>query len=150
MSAHEFASTLMGPDYRDMVEPKFRKKIEALVRRQAEDEAATAVTPCPLCDTNLPAYDLDCTNCRAYLPYCIVTGKHMTIDDCSSCPHCNFPAAYSELATLLAVEPACPMCGETILPATLQLVRDPGVYLRKIAGEEAAAAAAAGDEASSK
>lgn len=37
-SAYDYASVLMRPEYRDLVEEKFRRKIEALIRRPNKEE----------------------------------------------------------------------------------------------------------------
>jgi WD repeat-containing protein 19 len=133
-SAYEYACVMMRPEYRDAIEEKFKRKIEALVRRPSTDEVAEAVTPCPFCAHPLPASELSCDACKNTLPFCVVTGRHMTLEDCSSCPSCRLPALYPALAAYLAVDSTCPMCAATVLPASISLVREPLAYLKKVAG----------------
>jgi WD repeat-containing protein 19 len=156
-SAYEYACQLVRPEYRDRVEPKFAKKIEALVRRPSTEEADQGVAPCPFCDRQVPTYQLNCDACKATIPFCIVSGRHMTLEDCSSCTHCKFPALFSSLAAYLTVEPACPMCSTAIMPASIGLVSDPLPFLRRAAavtGERIAGDAegdgAAGEEKESE
>jgi hypothetical protein len=104
-------------------------------------------TPCPFDGTLLRASELSCDTCKNTLPFCIVTGRHMTTADCSQCPNCHFPALHSAFVGMLSADPTCPMCGATVLPASLVLMRDPVTFLRKAIGavgseEEAAAPAA--------
>jgi len=134
-SAYEYSAMLMRPEYRDAVDPKLYKKIEALVRRPSAEEADQPLTPCPFCDHPVPAYQLQCDSCKANIPFCIATGKHMTLEDCSSCPNCKWPALYTALAALLSVEPVCPMCTATVPPTALSLSREPLVLLRRAAGQ---------------
>ena len=112
---------MMRPEYRQHIEPRFKTKIEQLIRcviecglcdrvgrlfpphgarcevltvfvsfrvcvrmvdclcglgvnsRPSKEEAEEELTPCPHCQTPLPATDLDCPSCKNNLPYCIVT-----------------------------------------------------------------------------
>jgi WD repeat-containing protein 19 len=131
-SAYTYAVQMMKPEYRDQIEEKFKKKIEALVRRPATEEAEQPFSPCPFCGHDIPAYSLDCTDsCRNYIPFCIVSGRHMTLEECSYCPSCRFPALLGPLNAYLAVETACPMCGDTIVPGTPTVVPDALGFLRK-------------------
>lgn len=71
----------------------------------------------------------------------------MTTADCSQCPNCHFPALHTPFLAHLAAEPTCPLCGVTVLPASISLLRDPVSFLRKAMGvvgddEDPAAAAA--------
>ncbi|CAF1232110.1 unnamed protein product [Rotaria sp. Silwood1] len=79
-SAFNFSLILMRPEYREQIDPKYKKKIEALV----------------------------C--CQLALPYCIVTGAHVIREDLSLCPSCNFPAIYSEFLKYRSTADICPMC----------------------------------------
>ncbi|KAK6324407.1 hypothetical protein J4Q44_G00037490 [Coregonus suidteri] len=113
-SSFSFAAMLMRPEYRHKIDPKYRKKIEAMVRRPDTSEIEEVSTPCPYCGFLLPQCDLICPGCKNNLPYCIATGHHMLKEDWSVCPHCEFPALYSQLILLLEMESVCPMCSETL------------------------------------
>lgn len=171
-SAFSFAAMLMRPEYRNEIDPKYRKKIEAMVRwvsthpvhvyvvffsillvlqciclilsshiwirlticphnrRPDTSELEEETTPCPFCGFQLPQNELLCISCKNNLPYCIATvqtqddiltlvsedqklalhyfhhfifvpfpwcqGRHMLKEDWSMCPHCEFPALYSQ------------------------------------------------------
>ncbi|XP_034043414.1 WD repeat-containing protein 19 isoform X2 [Thalassophryne amazonica] len=95
-SAFSFAAMLMRPEYRSNIDSKYRTKIEDMVRRPDTSELEEETTPCPFCGFQLPQTELLCVSCKNNLPYCIATGRHMLKEDWSVCPHCEFPALYSQ------------------------------------------------------
>lgn len=70
-------------------------------RRPNKDEKDEELSPCPFCSEMLPITDLDCPSCKNSIPYCIVTGGHMTLDNWSYCPSCRFPALHSKFGQYL-------------------------------------------------
>ena len=52
-------------------------------------------SPCPFCNHMLPVMELDCPSCKNTIPYCIITGRHMTSNDWCMCPNSDLPALYS-------------------------------------------------------
>uniref|UniRef100_A0A8D0PNN3 WD repeat-containing protein 19 n=1 Tax=Sus scrofa TaxID=9823 RepID=A0A8D0PNN3_PIG len=72
-SAFSFAATLMRPEYRNKIDAKYKKKIEAMVRRPDTSETEEATTPCPFCEFLLPECELLCPGCKNNIPYCIAT-----------------------------------------------------------------------------
>nr|DBA29244.1 TPA: hypothetical protein GDO54_009488 [Pyxicephalus adspersus] len=130
-SAFSFAAMLMRPEYRNKIDVKYKKKIEAMVRRPDTSEVDEESTACPFCDFKLPECELLCPGCKNNLPYCIATGRHMIKDDWCICPHCEFPALYSEFKILLESESICPMCSEKVTADQLKKVPDCSVYLRQ-------------------
>ncbi|KAM3864863.1 WD repeat-containing protein 19 [Diretmus argenteus] len=129
-SAFSFAAMLMRPEYRHKIDPKYRKKIEAMVRRPDTSELEEETTPCPFCGFQLPQNELLCISCKNNLPYCIATGRHMLKEDWSVCPHCEFPALYSQLILLLETESACPMCSESLSVKQVKKISDCSSYLQ--------------------
>ncbi|TMS23823.1 WD repeat-containing protein 19 [Larimichthys crocea] len=77
-SAFSFAAMLMRPEYRNEIDPKYRKKIEAMVRRPDTSELEEETTPCPFCGFQLPQNELLCISCKNNLPYCIATVTTVT------------------------------------------------------------------------
>jgi WD repeat-containing protein 19 len=153
-SAFEFACALMGPALKcpEGVREDLKKKIEAMVRRPtAEADAPDAPAPCPFCDAPVPAHALSCAACQSVIPYCVISGRHMTAEDCSQCPHCKFPALHSKLAAWAAGrgggDGACTMCYAPVSPQSVTLLRDPVKFLRAAAGAAGEAAAAQGASA---
>ncbi|CAL1601444.1 unnamed protein product [Knipowitschia caucasica] len=128
-SAFSFAAMLMRPEYRNNIDPKYRKKIEAMVRRPDTSELEEETTPCPFCGFQLPQNDLLCISCKNNLPYCIATGRHMLKEDWSVCPHCEFPALYSQFSMLLETETVCPMCSEPLNVKQISKITDCSEYL---------------------
>lgn len=120
-SAFEYASMLMRQEYRRQIEPKLKRKIEQLVRRPNTDEAEEDAQPCPFCAVPLSATTLECTKCMNTVPYCIVTGRHMNLDDWSFCPNCKFPALYTALGAYLAFDSTCPMCDTAVTASITKL-----------------------------
>ncbi|KAM4807652.1 WD repeat-containing protein 19 [Rhinophrynus dorsalis] len=130
-SAFSFAAMLMRPEYRNKIDIKYKKKIEAMVRRPDTSEIEEDTTPCPFCGYQLPECELLCPGCKNNLPYCIVTGRHMVKDNWCVCPHCDFSALYSEFKSMLESESTCPMCSEQVTAKELKKVEDCSVYLRQ-------------------
>ncbi|XP_062348693.1 WD repeat-containing protein 19 isoform X1 [Cinclus cinclus] len=129
-SAFSFAAMLMRPEYRSKIDPKYKKKIETMVRRRDTTETEEPTTACPYCAFQLPECELLCPSCKNNLPYCIATGRHMVRNDWTVCPHCDFPALYSEFKTMLQTENVCPMCSERINIADLKKINDCTEYLK--------------------
>ncbi|MFT7807501.1 WD repeat-containing protein 19 [Arapaima gigas] len=129
-SSFSFAAMLMRPEYRNKIDVKYKKKIEAMVRRPDTSELEEDATPCPYCGFSLPECELLCLGCKNNLPYCIATGRHMVKDDWSVCPHCNFPALHSQFLALLETESTCPMCAEALTAAQVKKISDCSSYLR--------------------
>lgn len=116
-AAYRHAAQLMRSEYRSQIDAKYAKKIEAIVRkapRDIKDAAAAAVagketaeagasaattaaassqswSPCPVCEEPLATMRTVCQHCRSTVPICIATGEHITRDDLSACPECDFP-----------------------------------------------------------
>nr|XP_030126799.3 WD repeat-containing protein 19 isoform X2 [Taeniopygia guttata]XP_030126800.3 WD repeat-containing protein 19 isoform X2 [Taeniopygia guttata] len=129
-SAFSFAAMLMRPEYRSKIDPKYKKKIETMVRRRDTSEIEEPTTACPYCAFQLPECELLCPSCKNNLPYCIATGRHMVRDDWTVCPHCDFPALYTEFKSLLQTENVCPMCSERINTVDLKKINDCTEYLK--------------------
>ncbi|NXU72617.1 WDR19 protein, partial [Oreotrochilus melanogaster] len=134
-SAFSFAAMLMRPEYRNKIDLKYKKKIEAMVRRPDTTEAEEPTTACPYCAFQLPECELLCPSCKNNLPYCIATGRHMVQDDWTVCPHCDFPALYSEFKNILQTENICPMCSERINIVQLKKINDCTEYLKPEDGD---------------
>ncbi|CAF4144402.1 unnamed protein product, partial [Rotaria sordida] len=109
-SAFNFSLILMKPEYRDQIDAKYKKKIEALVRKPDKSESEEDFSQCPHCHQRVPTYELLCPSCQLALPYCIVTGAHILREDLCLCPSCNFPAIHSEFLRYLSIDDVCPMC----------------------------------------
>ncbi|CAF3582253.1 unnamed protein product [Adineta steineri] len=113
-SAFNFSLILMKPEYRDLIDAKYKKKIEALIRKPDKSENEEEYTPCPHCHQRVPDYELLCPSCQLALPYCIITGAHVIREDLCVCPSCNFPAIHSEFMKYLYTDDTCPMCSTKI------------------------------------
>ncbi|XP_041121208.1 WD repeat-containing protein 19 [Polyodon spathula] len=129
-SAFSFAAMLMRPEYRNKIDLKYKKKIEAMVRRPDTSELEEETKPCPYCAFQLPECELLCPGCKNNLPHCIATGRHMVKEDWTVCPHCDFPALYSEFKILLETETVCPMCSESLSANQLKKITDCTPYLK--------------------
>ncbi|VDN01407.1 unnamed protein product [Thelazia callipaeda] len=97
-SAFKFAVQLLKESNRKNIDERYRRKIEAIVRKSDKlPDPEETKTPCPYCENETEESSLVCMSCKNLIPYCIVTGLHIITDDYSVCPSCNFPAFYSEL-----------------------------------------------------
>ena len=132
-SGYQMALKLMHPDHRAKVDKKFKRKIEKMIRKRpkSDNDPKEALSPCPHCMTPVAASALECTNCKNVIPYCIISGLHMTPTDYSYCYHCNFPARHSVLMKYLDVFDSCPMCSATLEKDKIQLLRDPTEHLKR-------------------
>ncbi|XP_037504482.1 WD repeat-containing protein 19 [Rhipicephalus sanguineus] len=128
-SAFTYASTLMRPEYRSQIDPKYRKKVEAIVRKPHREQEEADHSPCPFCNFSLAEMELLCSQCTANLPFCLATGKHIVKDDFTQCPSCHFPAIHTQFRELLAMETNCPMCLQPVSADQLQPGKfEPEVY----------------------
>lgn len=114
--AFEYASMLMRPEYRPHIQEQYKRKIEAIVRKPGDKtDVEEPETPSPY-DTNvrIPETVLECPSTRNAIPYCIATGRHITLSDLSLCPSCGFPALYGPMCTLIESDGSCPMCSQEV------------------------------------
>eukprot|EP01065_Artemidia_motanka_P034939 TRINITY_DN4291_c0_g1_i2.p1 TRINITY_DN4291_c0_g1~~TRINITY_DN4291_c0_g1_i2.p1 ORF type:complete len:1462 (+),score=461.23 TRINITY_DN4291_c0_g1_i2:98-4483(+) len=146
-SAYQYAKRLVSEHRQDIAE-KHRKKIETIVRKpgyyskqQPAPESITekrkkvseadlldppeSTSPCPFCGAAVTDTMLDCPRCRAIIPYCIASGRHMVLDDWCNCPSCHFPALHSVYSTLIRHGEPCPMCESEIRNEDVRLVHNP-------------------------
>ncbi|XP_024544591.1 WD repeat-containing protein 19 [Selaginella moellendorffii] len=121
-SAFDYASMLMNPEYRQMIAPAYKRKIEKIVRKPEKVEDEEPLSPCPVCSLPIPETQLDCPACGSNIPFCIVSGRHMVLEDWTTCPSCKFPALMSEFLKMLEVEKTCPMCSQPVAEEDLVLV----------------------------
>jgi WD repeat-containing protein 19 len=128
-SAYEYATMLMRPEYRQQIEPKFKRKIEAIVRRPNREQTDEPLSACPISGQMIPETELICPTTKDDIPYCIVTGKHMVLDDWCICPNSRMPALYSEYCKYLDIEQVDPLCGKPVRKQDLVKVKDPKQYI---------------------
>ena len=74
-AAFQYAAVLMRPEYRELLDDKYKKKVELVVRRPPRGvvDAEEDLAPCPFCDTAIPQTLLVCCQCNQPIPICIVT-----------------------------------------------------------------------------
>jgi hypothetical protein len=97
-SSYEYAAILMRPEYRPSIDANLKRKIEAIVRRRYAqgEEAPEPTSACPVSGQEIPITQLECPTTRDALPMCVVSGRHMVLDDWCFCPVSKCPALYSE------------------------------------------------------
>jgi WD repeat-containing protein 19 len=98
-ASYEYAVMLMRPEYRSsMTDPALKRKIEAIVRRRVTEgeEPPEETSLCPISSQLIPITQLECPTTRDALPMCVVSGRHMVMEDWCFCPVSKFPALYSE------------------------------------------------------
>jgi hypothetical protein len=108
-AAYENATILMRPEYRkDMTDVNVKRKIEGIVRRRPDfsDEPPEPTSVCPVSGQQIPIMQLECPTTRDALPMCVVSGRHMVLDDLCFCPVSKFPALYSEYVRYIEDEVA--------------------------------------------
>jgi len=128
-SAYQYACALVQTEeLKGSIPEKSRKKVEQVVRKRGKEELhdpPEQPTLCPFCQAPVPETTLDCGACKNTIPMCIVTGRHMVLDDWAQCPTCKFPALFSQLLKLTKDDPRCPMCEHKINPLTLSKIESP-------------------------
>lgn len=139
-SAYEYAAMLMRPEYRDRIDPKYRDRIQKIVIKtdRSAEEPEEPCTPCPVCEFELAETQLDCPSCKNTLPYCIATGRHMTLADWAWCPNCRFPALGGPFQAMLGSVGSCPMCSAALAPEDVIIEEHPSDAMRAILEEGAA------------
>ncbi|KAI8831390.1 hypothetical protein BC829DRAFT_409646 [Chytridium lagenaria] len=138
--AFEYAAMLMRPEYRPLLDAKYKRKIEQIVRN---------FDPCPFCGYKLAESVLDCTDCKNHIPYCIASGRHMELDNWSTCPNCEFPALTTEFQQLVDKTEQCPMCCFKLAPQQIKPSSNPRELLRgakDISGDDKAIKGLNGDK----
>jgi len=131
-TAYDYASMLMRPEYRSQIADAYKRKIETIVRKpdkEAKDEEEV-LAECPFCQELVSETDLDCNNCRNVIPFCIATGKAMTLAEWSQCPSCKFPCNAQAFVKLIAQEKNCPMCAQQVVLSAIRKVPDPVAALK--------------------
>ena len=63
-SAFSYAAMLMRPEYRNDIDSRYKKKIEAIVRRPDKVEEEEPQSPCPYCHHNFGTMELVCPSVR--------------------------------------------------------------------------------------
>jgi WD repeat-containing protein 19 len=128
-SAYQYSCQLVQTEaLRAEIPEKQKKKIEAVVRKRGKEELQDVVestSMCPFCQAPVLETSLECGACKHMLPMCIVTGKHMVIDDWSSCPNCKFTALFTPFLKLMRDDPRCPLCDFHVNPMTLTKDQNP-------------------------
>ena len=130
--AFEYAALLMSPENRKEIPEKFRKKIEAIVRKKRGtlSDVDPDATPSPY-DTKIrvPVNELVCPTTRNDIPWCIISGYHMRADDWCICPNTNMPALYSKYMQWIEVDKTDPITGKPVDVGGIVKVKDPEEYL---------------------
>ena len=130
-SAYEYACIVIQNDkYKAEMNEKHRKKVESLVRKRGKEEMGDPMehnTPCPICEAPVPETVLDCGSCKNTLPMCVVTGKHMVLEEWSGCPTCKFPALFGPFSKLVSETKQCPLCEAAVTAGDLSIHRNPDV-----------------------
>jgi len=120
-SAFEYASTLMRPEYRQQIGEAYKRKIEAIVRKPGDKtDLEEPETPSPYgTNARVPETVLECPSTKNPIPYCLASGRHVTLNDMCLCPMCGFPALYGAMCKLIESDGTCPMCSQELTVAQL-------------------------------
>jgi len=136
-AAYNWACVLVRPEYRPLLDEKFKKQIEKVaIKRPRVPDPEEESSPCPFCSAYILDMELDCESCKNTIPYCLASGKHMLLSNWTSCPNCKFPANLSDFEKSLQADRTCPMCESTVNPSALKLNPDPVSELRSLQAPE--------------
>jgi WD repeat-containing protein 19 len=125
-SGFGYAAMLTRPEYRKDLDPKYKPKIEKIARsfRKENDDVEPEMVSSPYDpDTKIPAFQLLCPSTTNVIPYCIVTGKAMQLENWTKMPCCSFPALHSEIVEMADESGTivCPMCSESVSLGSIKL-----------------------------
>ena len=97
-SCYEYAVMLMSQHRKSIQPEEVRKSIEGIVRRKSmyTEDIPEETSLCPISNQPIEETLLECPTTRDAIPMCIITGKHMLLNDWCFCPNTHFPALYSE------------------------------------------------------
>jgi len=136
--AIEYANHLMRAELRKQIIPKYKKRIEKIVRHSykegkdgkkgeeaREKKDKCEMSACPRCKAQMASTSLYCKACKNQIPYCIITGKHMVADDWTYCPHCAFPALFTYFVDHIEKGFDCPMCHRQVEAQQIELHQEP-------------------------
>jgi len=125
-AAFNWSCVLARPEHRNNIPEAFKKRVMNIARHPVtEQDGPDNVTPCPYCRFEIPDYLLDCPKCKNFLPFCVASGKHMTLQSWSQCPECKLPCRYESMRKVLENDPTCPMCNKVVPPDNLRISSDP-------------------------
>ncbi|CAG9464857.1 unnamed protein product [Pedinophyceae sp. YPF-701] len=126
-TAFEYAAVLLRSEHRSQIAPQYKRKIEGILRKpdKTAEEAAEELVPCAYCGTPGPEMELDCLHCRAYIPFCIASGKRVLLDDWGECPHCRLPCRVREMRQVVSATHECPMCAGKLEINHVHRLEDP-------------------------
>ncbi|KAL0213416.1 hypothetical protein RCL1_007042 [Eukaryota sp. TZLM3-RCL] len=125
-SSFQYATRLMQPDLVDEIPAQYKSKIEKVIRKRekTQSDVLSQTTSCPFCSHKMSLFDVHCEHCKSLVPFCIVTGSPIVKDDLTTCPHCTFPALYSEFVQHLEHFSSCPMCKNDLVAADLEYISE--------------------------
>ncbi|KAJ1537325.1 WD repeat-containing protein 19 [Nowakowskiella sp. JEL0078] len=135
-SSFEYAAMLMRPEYRQKIDNKYKRKIEQIIRRPEQIEEDEPSSPCPYCNSLVLETQLNCSECKNTIPFCIATGKHMNLNHWSLCPHCQFPAILPYFKLVIAKTNCCPMCSTSLNEEEIFIPPNPLDCLRSLTSEK--------------
>merc|ERR1712146_724350 len=90
---------------------------------KTEEEETLTVSPFDP-NSKVPETQLECSTTKNTIPYCLATGRHITITDLTLCPSCYFPASFSAFTKLIDKEKTCPMCQQDVPLAAIKKMED--------------------------
>jgi len=128
-SSFGYAAMVLRPEYRSLIMPGIRRKIENIVRKREMRDAADTddeTSPCPFCQFEVADFQLVCPSCRNNIPYCVATGRHISTKEAvTRCPMCQFLAFYKPFQDhVSAADGSCPMCSTRVTPDQLLKVKN--------------------------
>lgn len=131
-TARRYASELMKPENRTLLDDKRRKKFENLIRKTAPSKDPEYISPCPFCKN--PVLDIDdvCNNCKNTIPFDIISGCHLIPDDICLCPNCGFPAIMKLFIDYIKNGNPCPMCDNEIKLNDITICKDINATLKAL------------------
>lgn len=150
--AFKYASKLiMVPEFREKIPPKFKRKIEQIVRkfRHCKDDVTECeTTPSPYApQREVPVVDLVCPITKNDLPWCVVSGYHMNLSDWCVCPNSKLPALYSKYKEFIQRGGSVdPVLGKPIRASDLILVEDPKSLLKSFDGSDSSSSSSSSSD----
>jgi hypothetical protein len=96
---------------KDRLEGAVKKKVETCLRKQITHEEGLTLSPSPFSGMMIPDMHLTCPEANKSIPMCVLTGRHMEVEDWCFCPISGMPALFSEYLKYMESIGSAEVCG---------------------------------------
>lgn len=124
--SYDYAVQLCQPSLRTQLDPKFKKKVELIVRKPPTDlnDQEEVKFPCHHCLNMVEESHLTCDHCGKDMEFCIASGLHMFKEEWCECS-CGYPMLKSRAEKLISAGISnCTMCDVQLNSVNLKILKE--------------------------